>query len=377
MFMLRMIGNTVLLGVVLILISSCIVSTSDNPMPSPIVNPTPTNNIDVNLVPGPTEVPFGTVINRYPDIAEVVDIVGPSVVSLSVTSESEQCDFFMRCRVVERQGAGTGVIFDSSGLIATNNHVIEDAIEIIVSLPDESTIEADLVGRDPATDLAVISIPGGRYREVRFADPNDINIGDWVVAIGNALDLLGGPTVTAGIVGALDRVVTTEGGTLFDMIQTDAAINPGNRGGPLVNLKGEVIGINTARSGTGEGIGFATSAFTVVPVINSIVQNGKVIFPWLGVGIDDVTPALAARLDLSEKRGVLVLSVSQGGPAFGAGIAPGDIIVGINQQTVENVKQLQVAVRGHMVGDKIGVHIVRDGESQVIEVSLGEMPRGL
>ena len=225
--------------------------------------------------------------------------------------------------------------------------------------------------------MAVIRIPGNQYREVKFANPEYITIGDWVVAIGNALDLLGGPTVTVGIVGALDRVVTTEGGTLFDMIQTDAAINPGNSGGPLVNLNGQVIGINTARSGTGEGIGFATSVFTVVPVIDSIVENGKVIFPWLGVGIDDVTPASAARLDLSEKRGVLVLSVSQGGPAFDAGILAGDIIVGINQQMVENVKQLQVAVRDKSVGDNINVHLVRDGANKVIEVLLGEMPRGL
>ena len=144
-----------------------------------------------------------------------------------------------------------------------------------------------------------------------------------------------------------------------------------------MNLNGQVIGINTARSGTGEGIGFATSVFTVVPVIDSIVENGKVIFPWLGVGIDDVTPASAARLDLSEKRGVFVLSVSQGGPAFDAGILAGDIIVGINQQMVENVKQLQVAVRDKSVGDNINVHLVRDGANKVIEVLLGEMPRGL
>ncbi len=375
--MLRRIRNAAILGAILVLVASCIIDSTDKTTPSPPVTLTPTSDLDIDSQPKITETPLVPFVDRYPDIAQVVDIVGPSVVSLSVTTENEQCDFFMRCRVVERQGAGTGVIFDSSGLIATNNHVVEDAIEIIVSLPDESTIAADLVGRDPATDLAVISIPGDQYRAVKFANAEDIKIGDWVVAIGNALDLLGGPTVTVGIVGALDRVVNTEGGTLFDMIQTDAAINPGNSGGPLVNLRGEVVGINTARSGTGEGIGFATSVFTVVPVIDSIAKNGKVIFPWLGVGIDDVTPVLAAQLGLSEKRGVLVLSVSERGPAFEAGIKAGDIIVGINQLGVENVKQLQVAVRGQVVGDDIEVYVDRDGESLVIKVSLGEMPRGL
>ena len=375
--MLGTLGKFIIILVHLIMISACIVESVETPTPDLLPIPSPANSISTNSGLDSHATPPTSLVGGYPDIAKVVDIVGPSVVALSVTTENEQCDFFMRCRIVERQGAGTGVIFDSSGLIATNNHVIEDAIEIIVSLPDESTIEADLVGRDPATDLAVIRIPGNQYREVKFANPEYITIGDWVVAIGNALDLLGGPTVTVGIVGALDRVVTTEGGTLFDMIQTDAAINPGNSGGPLVNLNGQVIGINTARSGTGEGIGFATSVFTVVPVIDSIVENGKVIFPWLGVGIDDVTPASAARLDLSEKRGVLVLSVSQGGPAFDAGILAGDIIVGINQQMVENVKQLQVAVRDKSVGDNINVHLVRDGANKVIEVLLGEMPRGL
>ncbi|MBI2855852.1 MAG: trypsin-like peptidase domain-containing protein [Chloroflexi bacterium] len=278
---------------------------------------------------------------------------------------------------MQQQSAGTGVIFDPGGLIVTNNHVVAGAVTIVVSLVDERTFEAEIVGRDPAADLAVIRIPGDGYSAVSFADPELLKIGDWVIAIGNALDLVGGPTVTIGIVGALDRVVTTEDGTLFDMIQTDAAINPGNSGGPLVNLEGEVVGINTARTQQGEGIGFAVGTFTVSPVVASILEHGRVIFAWLGVGVDDVTPVIAAQEDFSVKRGALVISVTPGGPAQKAGLQAGDIIVAFDGAEVESVKQLQKAVRRYEVGDKATVTLARGKDTRDLQVTLEEMPRGL
>jgi S1-C subfamily serine protease len=310
-------------------------------------------------------------------VSEVVAKVKPSVVSIVVTTLIQQCDFFSDCRTVEQDSAGTGVIFDPEGLIVTNNHVVAGADKITVILVDERTFEAKLVGRDPASDLAVIKIPKENYAVVEFADPDTLRVGDWVIAIGNALALDGGPTVTLGIVGALDRAIATEDSRLYDMIQTDAAINPGNSGGPLVNLDGQVVGINTARTQGGEGIGFAVSAFTVVPVVESIVEHGRVVFAWLGVGVRDVTPVIAAQENLLVSRGVLVSDVDPGGPAASVGIHVGDVIIAFDRVEVNSVKQLQRAIRGHDIGYKAEVTIARGSDTKSFRVTLEEQPRGL
>ena len=299
------------------------------------------------------------------------------MVSIAVQTLIEQCDFFFGCRTVQQDSAGTGVIFDTEGLIVTNNHVVEGASKITVILVDERTFEAELVGRDPSSDLAVIKIPPDDYVAVEFAEPDKLRVGDWVIAIGNALALEGGPTVTLGIVGALDRAIDTEGSRLFDMIQTDAAINPGNSGGPLVNLEGQVVGINTARTQRGEGIGFAVSTFTVAPVVESILEHGRVIFAWLGVGVGDVTPVIATREDLSVSRGVLVTGVDPGGPADQAGIQTGDVIIAFDGTDVNTVKQLQRAIRGYDIGHETEVTIVRGKDTRNYQVILEEQPRGL
>lgn len=316
---------------------------------------------------------------RYimPPISDVVSKVRPSVVAIAVKTTSEQCAVFFGCRTVEQDGAGTGVIFDERGLIVTNNHVIHEANSIKVILVDERTFSAELVGRDPASDLAVIKIPDDIYPSVSFADPENIQLGEWVIAIGNALALQGGPTVTVGIVGALDRAIDTEESRLFDMIQTDAAINPGNSGGPLVNLHGEVVGINTARNQIGEGIGFAVSTFTVAPVVESIIDNGRVMFAWLGVGVRDVTPILAAQANLSVNRGVLISSVDPNGPAGQAGLKHGDIVTAFGGTQVSNVKQLQKSVRAYEIGETADITVVTGNDTKVYTVKLEEQPRGL
>ncbi|MFH1485085.1 MAG: trypsin-like peptidase domain-containing protein, partial [Chloroflexota bacterium] len=211
--------------------------------------------------PTPTPAPFNTptmippakaapAIASLPSITDAVDTIRPAVVFITVRTLS--LDFFLQ--PVPQQGAGTGVIFDAKGYILTNNHVVENARQIKVSLPDGRAFDAELVGRDPPTDLAILKIAADALPLARFGDSQKLRIGDWVVAIGNALALEGGPTVTVGVVSAMGRSIDGNTGTLHDLIQTDAAINPGNSGGPLVNLKGEVVGINTAIIQGAEGI---------------------------------------------------------------------------------------------------------------------------
>ena len=336
--------------------------------PTPTLYPTAGPKLAANATPLP-------IYQALPSISEIVSKVKPSVVSIAIESNIEQCDFFFGCRDVEQNGQGTGVLFDESGLIVTNNHVVSDADKITVVLNDERKFVAELIGNDPTSDLAVIKIPEDNYDAIPFAEPDELMVGDWVIAIGNALALSGGPTVTMGIVGALDRIIDTEGGRLFNMIQTDAAINQGNSGGPLINLQGEVVGINTARNSQGEGIGFAVSSFTVIPVVSSIIENGRVIFGWIGVGVKDVTPILAAQEELETNRGVFITNLTSNGPASQSGIRIGDVITAFNGIEVKNVKQLQKVVRGYEIGTKAELKVVRGKRNHNLSITVEEQPR--
>jgi S1-C subfamily serine protease len=227
-------------------------------------------------------------------VRQVVQQVRPAVVQ--ITNEQTQVDQFNQPYTIPA-GVGSGVIYDNQGHILTNNHVVEGAQKLTVSLTDGRSFQAKVTGTDPQTDLAVIQISGDNLPTARIGDSGKLQVGDWVVAIGNALGLPGGPTVTVGVVSALGRSVQepgdnarTPGPFLFDVIQTDAAINPGNSGGPLLNLNGEVIGINTlVAGGTGngvqaQGIGFALATATARPIADKLVQNGRVVHPYVGVG---------------------------------------------------------------------------------------------
>jgi S1-C subfamily serine protease len=312
-----------------------------------------------------------------PSIADIVEKAKPSVVSLAVQIEETRCDIFGRCWLDQREAQGTGVIITPDGYIATNNHVVADAIDIQVFLVDEQVFQAKLIGRDPASDLAMIKIPDGEYPALAFANPDTLRVGDWVIAIGNALALTGGPTVTIGIVGALDRTIATDEANLFNMIQTDAAINPGNSGGPLIDLYGNIVGINTAKTQSGEGIGFSVNAFDVIPVMESIKENGRVVFAWLGVGVDDLTPVIALQRNLQISRGVLIKSVSSGGPAEIGGIVPGDVIVSFGGKAVDTVRQLQHGVRAYDIGSDVSLTVIRGSQTLEFTLSLEEQPRGL
>jgi Do/DeqQ family serine protease len=254
----------------------------------------------------------------------------------------------------------------------TNNHVIENAREIIVRLSDARKFMATLVGRDPKTDLAVLKIDApAPLPTVEPADSDRLRVGQWAIAIGNPFGL--DRTVTVGIISATarNRVGVT---TYENFIQTDASINPGNSGGPLLNLDGKVIGINTAIVAAGQGIGFAIPINEARGVMAQLMSKGRVVRGWLGVVIQDVTDELASSFGVREREGVLVADVMKGGPAEAAGLRPGDVVVELNRTRVREVPDLQRRVAGVAPGERVRVVIVRDGARQPLTVTIGEMP---
>ncbi len=271
-------------------------------------------------------------------IRNVVQQTKPAVVQ--ITNEQYQMDGSTNTPFTVPAGVGSGVIYDNQGHILTNNHVVADAQQLTVALPDGSTYPASLVGADPFTDLAVLKIDGKNLPVASFGDSSQLQVGDWVVAIGNALALPGGPTVSAGVVSALGRTVQEPGETnnsqgpfLFDVVQTDAPINPGNSGGPLVDLQGKVIGINTLVAGQAEpgvqaqGIGFAISIAAAKPIADQLVATGQATHPYIGVHQIPLNPVIASRLGSDTKSGVVVVAVGPGTPAATAGLRkPGDTI---------------------------------------------------
>ncbi|ACZ40746.1 HtrA2 peptidase [Sphaerobacter thermophilus DSM 20745] len=310
--------------------------------------------------------------------------VKPAVVQ--VTSEQTRFDLFNQPFTVPG-GVGSGVIYDQDGYILTNYHVIAGAESLRVSLPDGRSFPADVVGTDPQTDLAVLKIDGEDLPTAPLGDSNKLQVGEWVVAIGNALALPGGPTVTVGVVSALNRTVQEpgEGGRagpfLFNVIQTDAAINPGNSGGPLVNLAGEVIGINTLVAGTtqsglqAEGIGFALAISTVKPLADEIVATGQVTHPYIGIRYTQLTPAIAAQLGIEgATSGAVVIEVVGGSPAEEAGLQPRDVITEIDGQPLTTESSLAEIINTHRPGDTITLTVVRGSQPTQVQVTLGTMP---
>lgn len=353
----------VITAIGLLFLVSCALLPVATPTPQP---PTPSPTSTATHLPPQIPASAG-----LPAVVDVVGKVRPAVAAVWV-----ELDIFFRG--VPQQVAGSGVIFDADGHILTNNHVVARAQKLNVTLPDGRAFEATIVGRDPATDLAVIKIEGDNLPVATLGDSETLRIGDWVIAIGNSLALPGGPTVTVGVVGALGRTIQESDGTyLDDLIQTDAAINPGNSGGPLTNLAGEVVGINTAIAGGAQGIGFAVSMTTAKPVVEQILAHGMVRWAWLGVSIEQVTPALAAELKLAVSKGALIRTVQRGGPAATAGLQVGDVIIAIDGNTVDTIRQLQEEVRRHEVGSTVDVTYLRDQDQRTVSAILAEMPRGL
>jgi len=268
---------------------------------------------------------------------------------------------------------GSGFIIDAAGVVVTNNHVIADADEINVILNDGTKIKAEIVGIDKKTDLAVLKFkPPRPLTAVKFGDSDKLRLGDWVIAIGNPFSL--GGTVTAGIVSAKNRDISS--GPYDSYIQTDAAINRGNSGGPLFNLEGEVIGVNTliiSPSGGSIGIGFAVPSKTVASVVSQLQQFGELRRGWLGVRIQTVTDEIAESLNVKPARGALVAGVEEKGPAKPAGIEPGDVIVTFDGKDIKEPKDLSRVVADTAVGKEVDVILIRKGKEETHKVTLGRL----
>jgi serine protease Do len=270
----------------------------------------------------------------------------------------------------EQRGVGSGFIMSRAGYILTNNHVVEKADEIKVKLANGKEYEGKVIGRDPKTDLALVKIEGASdLQPLTLGNSEDLKVGSWVVAVGSPFGLE--QTVTAGIVSAKGRVIGS--GPYDNFIQTDASINPGNSGGPLINTKGEVVGINTAIIASGQGIGFAIPINMAKEIASQLQDKGHVTRGWLGVVIQEVTPELAKSFGLNEKKGALVTQVSEGSPAEKAGIEQGDVIVGFDGKEVADSKDLPRIVASTPVGKTVTVKISRDGKALERQVKVGEM----
>ncbi len=327
---------------------------------------------------------------------EIVKDVGPAVVYISTEQtvknrghrqSPEQFreffgDDFMRRffgenpqeREYKRQGLGSGFLTSADGYILTNNHVVANADKINVTLADKREFEAKVIGTDPKSDVAVIKIEETDLPAVTLGDSNELEVGDWAIAIGTPFGL--SQTVTAGIISAEGR--SNIGINDYEnFIQTDAAINPGNSGGPLVNIYGQVVGINTtifSRSGGYQGIGFAIPINMAKSIQHSLLTHGKVVRGWLGVMIQTVTPEIAKGFDLKEATGTLVGDVLKGGPAEKSGIQRGDVIISFDGQAIDGPSNLKNIVAGTEVGKQVDILVIRNGKEKTIKVDLGELP---
>jgi serine protease Do len=282
----------------------------------------------------------------------------PSVVSIA--TETVVTDFFGR-RSTE-YGAGSGILIDSDGYITTNNHVIENAHTIYVELADGRTFPARVIGTDPLSDLAVIKINATNLTYAYWGDSNLLSVGEWVLAIGNALGE--GITATHGIVSRLNVSLSVEGTVLYGLIGTDAAINPGNSGGPLVNMAGEVIGINSVKivAPGVEGMGFAISSSEAKPIIQSLIRYGRVTYPWLGVGLKTV------------ERGALIAELVANSPADMAGLRVNDVIIQFGGQEINSVVDLVRAIRTAKIGKEVEIVFVRGEETRTTSATLIARP---
>jgi serine protease Do len=341
--------------------------------------------------------PVGTTVSAKPapeSFSGLVKEASPSVVYVSTKTTIKQRqfspfgpndplrDFFEKFygdrmpRDIPQTGLGTGFIIDKDGYILTNNHVVEKADEIKVTLEDESVFDAKIIGRDPETDIALIKIDKAKnLKPLKLGDSDLMEVGDWVVAIGNPYNL--GHTVTAGIVSAKYRDRDDVGIGVFDnFIQTDASINPGNSGGPLLNIDGEVIGINSAifsQTGGSVGIGFAIP-INMAKDLLPMLKTGKIVRGWLGVGVQGITPDLKEKFNLESENGALISQVYPDGPSGKAGLKSGDVIVSFQGKEIKDSKRLPYIVSATPVGTDAEVVVIRKGERKSFSVKLGERP---
>lgn len=318
-----------------------------------------------------TEAPTPTPITTPFSFSAAIDEVMPSVVFIFVEKNTGPSGQFV-------PASGSGVLLRSDGFILTNRHVVENARRAEVTLQDRRVYEIRDIWLDDLLDLAVVKVDAQNLPAAQFGDPAEIKVGDWVIALGHPLGLSpeeGGATVTVGIVSNLGRSFSIEGTPYYDVIQTDAAINPGNSGGPLVNLEGEVIGINSAGASEAQNISYAINVSTARRVFEDIVEHGKVLRPYLGVVLDDITPAVACKFCLSQRVGVVIIDVIPGGPADLAGLQRNDVIVSFDEEEVISAAQLIRESWQREVGKSVKVIFWRGEEEMQTTVTLAERPR--
>ncbi len=305
---------------------------------------------------------------RNTPVVRAAKEVGPAVVG--ITNKAVARDWFNNQVQVE-QGVGSGVIFRADGYIVTNYHVIAGAQEIVVSLPDERSFTGQVIGADELTDLAVVKIDATDLKVAEFGNSDDIMVGEPAIAIGNPMGLEFQGSVTSGVISALNRTLDINERQL-KLIQTDAAINPGNSGGALVNADGKVIGINSAKLAANgvEGMGFAIPINSVRAIVDELMSNGKVLRPYIGVGVFDKETAARQGYRLNAEKGVYVEEITLNGPADKAGIRRGDLILEIDGKEINKVGELRAVILEHKAGDTIRVKIERDGSKNDVDVVL-------
>ena len=304
---------------------------------------------------------------------ELVAEVAPAVVS--IVTETVSYNWFWQA--VPQTGAGSGIIISSDGYIVTNNHVVEGAQKVTVTLSDGSAFAATVVGTDAQTDLAVVKIDASNLAYLHFLSNSleQLSVLDLVVAVGNALALPGGPTWTTGVVSNLGRSIEENTGVVLnDIIQIDAAINAGNSGGPLLNTAGQVVGINVAIASNAENIGFAISTDTAIQVVQILITEGKIVRPWLGVAVTTVTSTIQQYYNLSVNTGVLITSVTSGSPADKAGLRAGDVITKVDDENISTAAELSSALGSHQIGDQVEIVYYRGSVQKVANATLEESP---
>ncbi len=306
-------------------------------------------------------------------VISAMKMVAPSVVNIANVMLVR--DYYYR--VIPVKGVGSGLIIDPGGFILTNAHVIEGAREIEVTLVDGRKFTGKVVGVDKSTDIAVIKIDDTNLPVPKLGDSDKLMVGQIAIAIGNPLGLVGGPTVTTGVVSALNRSIQSEKGFMEGLVQTDAAINPGNSGGPLVDSSGVVFGINAAIVPFAQGIGFAIPINTARRVAEDLMAYGEVQRPWLGITGLDITPKVVAYYDLPVSKGIIVMRVVPKSPADKAGLEERDLIQKIGDVSIDNMKNLTSEINKKSVGEQVRLTVIRGKERFTVEAKLGKTPEML
>jgi S1-C subfamily serine protease len=314
----------------------------------------------------------GNNLSNYDESAvlDVLDKVSRSVVNVSTVKLLHHVFY----RAVPVKGMGSGVIIDPEGQILTNNHVVMGAEKIGVTLASGQVLEGRVIGTCLTHDMAIIKVKGEKLPAAQLGDSDTLRVGQRVFAIGNPFGLAGGPTVTSGVISALNRSIESERGMIENLVQTDAAINPGNSGGPLVDIHGKVVAISTAIIPFAQGIGFAIPINSAKKCTNEIIAHGSMIRPWLGVSGLTVTREVASYYGLPIDKGILVTRVIPGSPADKAGVVSGDIVLQFAGKTMNTIEQMVEEIQKRKAGEKVEILILRNSKRWIVEVVLERTP---